>query len=133
MGVVDEYSEKVLRVLAVGIVPFEKLPVDPSSEEMSTDDKFAACRNGPQLVGLVAPINRARQGVPQAVVDARGASIRVIMISGDYLKTAIAIAFNCNILQKEDKKDGRADAVDCGTLRPNSKYLEDEEINASDA
>ena len=32
-------------------------------------------------------------------------------------------------LQEEDKKDGKVDAVDCGTLRPNSKYLEDEEID----
>jgi potassium/sodium efflux P-type ATPase len=129
MGVVDEYSEKALRVLAVGIVPFEKLPVDPNSEEMSMDDKFAACRNGLQLVGLVASIDPERQGVPQAVLDARGASIRVIMITGDYLKTAIAIAFNCNILQEEDRNDGKVDAVDCGTLRPNGAYLADKEID----
>ena len=45
------------------------------------------------------------------------------------MKTAIAIAFNCNIPQKADKKDGKVDAVDCGTLRPSSKYLEGKEVD----
>ena len=33
-------------------------------------------------------------GVPDSVVAARGAGIRVVMITGDYLLTAIAIAKN---------------------------------------
>ncbi len=35
-------------------------------------------------------------GVPDAVVAARGAGIRVVMITGDYLLTAIAIAKNAS-------------------------------------
>jgi magnesium-transporting ATPase (P-type) len=50
------------------------------------------------LAGLVATINPERDGVSQAGLDARGASIRLVMITGDYLKTAIAIRNNINIL-----------------------------------
>merc|ERR1712113_1249473 len=51
-------------------------------------------------------------------------------ITGDYLKTAIAIARNVNILVPED--DERYAAVDCARLRPEGegKYLPGEEINA---
>jgi len=38
-------------------------------------------------------------GVPDAVVAARGAGIRVVMITGDYLLTAIAIAKNASCLR----------------------------------
>ena len=45
-------------------------------------------------MGLVASIDPERDGVPDSVVAARGAGIRVVMITGDYLLTAIAIAKN---------------------------------------
>merc|ERR1711953_887254 len=55
-----------------------------------------------------------------------GAGIRVVMITGDYLKTAVAIAKNVNILKPEDAEDC---AVDCQGLRPNGAYLSDPEID----
>jgi magnesium-transporting ATPase (P-type) len=69
----------------------------------------------------------ARKGVDEAVLKAKGAHVRVIMITGDYLKTAVAIAKNINIL---DRNDDESKAVDCGTLRPDGKtYLSDEAID----
>merc|ERR1712070_982488 len=53
--------------------------------------------------------------------------IRVVMITGDYLKTAMAIGHNVNILQDGD--DDHVAAVDCGSLRPNGEYLQDSEID----
>jgi magnesium-transporting ATPase (P-type) len=127
LGVVDEFSSQALRVLAMAIVPLEELPFDESNEDLQTDEKFAACRSGLRLVGLGAAIDPERDGVPQAVLDARGAGIRVVMITGDYVKTAIAIAKNCNILQEGD--DENKDAVDCGALRPGGKYLPHADID----
>jgi len=124
---VDAYSSKALRVLAIGCRPWGALPFDYNDEEMTTDAKFAMCRRGLQLVGLVASIDPERNGVPDAVKRARSAYVRVIMITGDYLKTAIAIAYNCNILQPGDSE---SDAVDCGTLRPGGEYLRDPEIDS---
>merc|ERR1711953_340143 len=55
-----------------------------------------------------------------------GAGIRVVMITGDYLKTAVAIAKNVNILKPEDAEDC---AVDCQGLRPNGAYLSDPDFD----
>lgn len=128
LGIVDEFSSLALRVLAIGCTFMKELPYDPDDDEITTDVKFSKCREGLQLLGLVASIDPERAGVPEAVVTARGASIRVVMITGDYLKTAIAIAHNCNILQDGD--DDSKDAVDCGDLRPgDGAYLSNDEID----
>jgi magnesium-transporting ATPase (P-type) len=126
LKIVDEYSSKALRVLAIAMRPMSTLPFDANDEELTTDAKFEACRQDLQLVGLVASIDPERDGVKDSVVLARGAGIRVVMITGDYLKTAAAIAKNVNILQEDD---GEGSAVDCTCLRPQGDYLLDGEID----
>eukprot|EP00933_Yihiella_yeosuensis_P079485 TRINITY_DN9222_c0_g1_i1.p1 TRINITY_DN9222_c0_g1~~TRINITY_DN9222_c0_g1_i1.p1 ORF type:complete len:1097 (+),score=293.97 TRINITY_DN9222_c0_g1_i1:94-3384(+) len=122
LRVVDDYSDQALRVLAIAARPMKKLPYDPKDEDLSTDQKFGALRQNLQLIGLVASIDPDRDGVPDSVLAARGASIRVVMITGDYLKTAIAIAKNVKILMPTD--DPNVAAVDCATLRPDGNYLD---------
>merc|ERR1740129_1888248 len=80
------------------------------------DTKFKLCRQDLRLVGLVASIDPDRDGVKESVDVARGAGIRVVMITGDYLKTAVAIARNVRILQGDD--DEALTTMDCGALRP---------------
>jgi len=54
----------------------------------------------------------------------------VIMITGDYLKTAQAIAKNINILNKNTFVEGNGEAVDCGQLRPvEDTYISHSEID----
>jgi len=65
--------------------------------------------------------------VPESVTSARGAGIRVVMITGDYLKTAIAIAKNVNILLPRD--DVETNACDCAKLRPNNEYLSNDDLD----
>lgn len=127
LGIVDEFSSLALRVLAIGCCFMPELPYDDNDDDITTDTKFDKCRQGLQLLGLVASIDPERSGVPEAVMTARGASIRVVMITGDYLKTAVAIGRNCKILQDGD--DESRDAVDCGDLRPGGKYLSNDEID----
>uniref|UniRef100_A0A7S2Q8R1 Cation-transporting P-type ATPase C-terminal domain-containing protein n=1 Tax=Zooxanthella nutricula TaxID=1333877 RepID=A0A7S2Q8R1_9DINO len=79
-------------------------------------------------VGLVAAIDSDRDGVKESVGVARDAGIRVVMITGDYLKTAIAIAKNVQILQEGD--DEAVAAVDCADLRPGEEYLPNSEVDA---
>merc|ERR1711865_497996 len=117
LGIVDEFSSLALRVLAIGVTFMKELPYDANDDEITTDVKFSKCREGLQLLGLVASIDPERKGVPEAVITARGASVRVVMITGDYLKTAIAIGHNCNIL------------CDCGDLRPGGPYKSNSAID----
>merc|ERR1712038_1772311 len=59
---------------------------------------------------------------------ARGAGIRVVMITGDYLKTAVAIAHNVNILQPQDSEAEAA--CDCAKLRPDGQYMPNDSMDA---
>merc|ERR1719191_1700858 len=139
MAVIDDLSGQALRVLAVAVKPMPKFPFDEKDEDLSSDDKFKAILNtGLHFMGLVASIDPERDGVKQAVKDANAGNIRVVMITGDYLMTAKAIAHNIRILKNaaEAREEGmEADddnvaALDCGRLRPNGDYLSESGIDA---
>merc|ERR1711966_624240 len=84
---------------------------------------------GLTLCGLCASIDPERDGVKGAVKTSKTAGLRVVMITGDYLPTAVAIAKNINILTKDS--DISKEATDCGKLRPgkDGNYLPDAEID----
>lgn len=50
------------------------------------------------FAGLYASIDPERDGVKDAIATARRAQVRTVMITGDYLKTAVAIARNIGLL-----------------------------------
>jgi len=127
MDEVDKFSSRALRVLAIASRTFPEMPFDTSDEDLSMDQKFTACRQDLRLLGLVASIDPDRDGVKESVDAARGAGIRVVMITGDYLKTAVAIAKNVRILVETD--DSSVSAVDCACLRPDNEYLQDAEMD----
>jgi len=127
MQIIDDYSSQALRVLAIAIHPIASLPFDPADEDVTTDTKFTHCKQDLQLLGLVASIDPERHGVKDSVLQAKGASIRVVMITGDYLKTAVAIAKNIAILQPDE---GEEAACDCAKLRPGGEYIKEDEMDA---
>jgi P-type Ca2+ transporter type 2C len=75
-----EMAERGMRVLAVAEAAHAGVP--PESQRAFAF-RFAG------LVGLADPL---RPSVPQAVAECRGAGIRVVMITGDYPATAVAVA-----------------------------------------
>lgn len=78
-----------LRVLGVAAShDVENLP--------SSQDGFAF-----RFIGLVALADPLRPGVPEAVAECRSAGIRVVMITGDYPATALAIAGQAGLDVKE--------------------------------
>jgi len=127
-GIVDNYSDQALRVLAIAAKPLSAMPFDPEDESMSTEEKFKTCTGQLQLIGFVASIDPDRKGVMEAVETSRGAGVTVVMITGDYLKTAVAIAKNVKILMPDDNVE--TDALDCVSLRPDGNYLRDWDIDA---
>merc|ERR1719281_149212 len=128
--VIDKLSDMALRVLAIAVRFIPDLPYDPKDDEIDAEKKFQLLKKDLQLLGMVASIDPARQGVPEAVADANMAHIRVVMITGDYLKTAVAIAKDINILRPQD--DPNVCAVDSKSLRPgdDNEYLPDAKIDA---
>jgi magnesium-transporting ATPase (P-type) len=129
MAKVNSFSSEALRVLAIAIRPLKALPFDVSAaEEVSADEKMATLCKDLTLVGLSAAIDPPRPGVKEAVLDAYDGHVRVIMITGDYVKTAAAIAKDINILGATDDE---SKAVDCVQLRPAGPgcYIDDLEID----
>lgn len=127
MDKVDELSSQALRVLAIATVNMgAELPWGPDDE---TDAKFAKIVGSLTLCGLTAAIDPAREGVKEAVRDARTAGVRVVMITGDYLLTAIAIGKNINILNPTTFVEGNGEATDCGALRNKDVYISNAEID----
>merc|ERR1711985_213932 len=86
------------------------------------------CKNM-TFLGLVASLDPPRAGVEKSVRAAHEGNINVVMITGDYLKTAAAIARDIGIL--DTRKDGCAagEALDCSVLRPNGAYVPESEID----
>ncbi|GMH33103.1 hypothetical protein BSKO_00937 [Bryopsis sp. KO-2023] len=55
-----------------------------------------------ELVGLTAIEDKLQDGVPMAIETLRRASIKVWMITGDKMETAINIAISCNLVTHQD-------------------------------
>lgn len=126
MESVDSLSSQALRVLAVAIRPLENLPFDESCDDV--EEKFAALSKPLILMGLMASIDPERDGVKEAIETARQASIRTVMITGDYLKTAVAIARNIDLIQMN--MDPSEAATDCKALRlDGGEYLSDVDMD----
>ncbi|MBS0651048.1 MAG: cation-transporting P-type ATPase [Verrucomicrobia bacterium] len=82
-----QLSGQGLRVLAFGIGKWEK--EDPSDWKI-------------KFVGLIGFLDPPKAGVREAVAQAKLAGIHVMMITGDHLKTAQAIAYEVGIWEKKD-------------------------------
>ena len=91
---VEEMSADALRVLAVGYKYIDTVPAEPTSEELE---------NGLTFLGLVGMIDPPRPEAKAAVAVCRKAGIKPIMITGDHVTTASAIAKELGILLEGDK------------------------------
>ncbi len=87
-GAIDEMSSRALRVLALGVKEFDAMP----AVDMDLED-------GLTFVGLVGMIDPPRPEVIRAVKVAQKAGLRTVMITGDNVITASAIATQLGILQ----------------------------------
>ena len=89
----EEMSSAALRVLAVGYKLLDTLPDTLTSETLESDLTF---------MGLVGMIDPPRPEAKEAVAICRKAGIRPVMITGDHVVTASAIAKDLGILRTGD-------------------------------
>ena len=90
----DQFAEKALRVLSVAYKHYDELPEDMSVDEFE---------NGLIFAGFVGMIDPPRPESMAAVQTAKEAGIRTIMITGDHVATASAIAREIGIYKTGDK------------------------------
>lgn len=89
----EEMSRNALRVLAVGYKEIETVPANPTPDELEKDLTF---------MGLVGMIDPPRPEAKEAVSICRKAGIKPVMITGDHVVTASAIAKELGILNDGD-------------------------------
>lgn len=90
----NEMSSNALRVIAIAIKYIEKYTENPTSDELE---------NGLTFLGLVGMIDPPRDEAKQAVSTCKEAGIKPIMITGDHIITATAIAKELGIYVDGDK------------------------------
>ncbi len=90
----EQMSADALRVLAVGYKVIDKIPETLTSEEIES---------GLTFLGLVGMIDPPRPEAKDAVAVCRRAGIKPVMITGDHVVTASAIAKELGILEEGDR------------------------------
>ena len=92
-NVTEAMSENALRVLAVAYKEIDSLTETPTPEELE---------NGLTFMGLVGMIDPPRPEAREAVALCRRAGIKPVMITGDHIVTASAIAKELGIMLEGD-------------------------------
>ena len=92
--IVNRMSENALRVLAVGYRELDKIPENATPESIEKELTF---------LGLVGMIDPPRPEAKEAVAVCRKAGIKPVMITGDHVVTASAIAKELGILEEGDR------------------------------
>lgn len=87
----NQFASNALRVLGIGYKVLTEVPDKLSSDVLEVDLEF---------IGLVGMIDPARSEVKESIKLAKEAGIRTIMITGDHIVTAKAIATELGILNE---------------------------------
>ena len=83
-------ADQALRVLALASRTYTEKPADFAAEALENNLVFC---------GLSGMIDPERPEVDPAIEEAHGAGIRTVMITGDHIDTAVAIAKNLGIVE----------------------------------
>ena len=90
----NDLASQALRVMAYAFKPLESLDTDLTKENIEHDMVF---------VGLTGMIDPPRPEARAAVAECHASGIDVIMITGDYFETALAIAKDLGIADSRDQ------------------------------
>ncbi len=89
----DEFAEGALRVISAAYQTFDTMPTELTAEALEHDLIF---------LGMVGMIDPPRPESRPAVLAAKKAGIKTVMITGDHIVTASAIAKEIGILEEGD-------------------------------
>lgn len=90
----DRFGKRALRVIAVGYRTYDEKPQEITSEALEKDLR---------LIGLIGMIDPPRPESKGAIKRAKKAGIKTVMITGDHVVTASAIAKELGILTNSNE------------------------------
>lgn len=115
----DSFAKDALRVITLGSKHIDELP---------EDEELVSIESELELIGLIGIIDAPRPESKQAIADAKKAGIRTVMITGDHITTASAIAKEIGLLNDGEKViSGKelaamSDEELCSSIREYSVY-----------
>lgn len=89
----NKMADEALRVLAIAYLDIPNLPSKIDTETVEKNLIF---------IGLIGMIDPPREGVKEAIATCKKAGIKTVMITGDHIITAKAIAKDLGILRGSD-------------------------------
>ncbi len=93
----DRWAEGALRVIGLA---HKRMPDDQHTIEAEEAQQLT-------WTGILGIIDPPREGVRESIETCKQAGIRVLMVTGDHQKTAVAIARKVGILEERAEEDGR--------------------------
>ena len=97
--VYETFGTKGQRVLGFAMLELPEDKFGGKFDDMYASQPEAIPTSGLIFVGLISLVDPPKESVPQAVLDATSAGIKVIMVTGDHPLTAAAIARQVNIFE----------------------------------
>jgi Ca2+ transporting ATPase len=105
-SIISKYAKKALRTIAFGYKDLKKNEGGANHENRPAGTKIYEIEEGGFTLICIAGIKDIiRKEVPDAIKMCNSAGIRVRMVTGDNLTTAIAIAKECGILVEGEELD----------------------------
>lgn len=93
----NEFAQEGLKVLAVAVKQLSEIPANPNSEELENELTF---------VGIIGLEDEASPEAAAICRECINSDIRVLMLTGDHLDTAIAIGKKLGIIDNPEKAIG---------------------------
>ncbi|RMA79099.1 Ca2+-transporting ATPase [Metamycoplasma subdolum] len=97
----QKWANEACRVLAVAIKKISNTQLDKVLK-LSKDEQIKELESNLEFVGLIAMIDPPRESSKEAIQTCISAGIKPVMITGDNINTAIAIAKNIGIYHEGD-------------------------------
>ena len=110
MKIIQGYAELTLRTIILAYKDIDENSLNSwnktsiKTEGNETREVYEIEESGLILVGIIGIQDILKDGVEQAVKNCLRAKINVIMVTGDNLTTACAIAKSCKIMSQESGK-----------------------------
>ncbi|MEE6501484.1 hypothetical protein FKM82_004204 [Ascaphus truei] len=112
-GVLEEYTKQGYRVIALA---HRRLETKMSWHKVQNISR-EVIENNMTFLGLIIMQNKLKEETPAVLEDLHKANIRMVMVTGDNMLTAISVARDCGMILPQDKviiaealppKDGQA-------------------------
>lgn len=107
---IKAFANEALRTI---VVAYKDISEEEYENFKNTDENgdYTVEKESLVIIGLVGISDTLRPKVPESVLKCQRAGITVVMVTGDLKDTAVAIAKNCNIIDRNEEANGKLVAM----------------------